>query len=192
MTQLHVEGEVQSPQAFGFTELRALSDQIEDVSQLIPGREGKRRPPANGIGAGRTGRNRPLYHLGVHRRKNSPPAYRWKPYKRALLPIVSTIRPYRRTKAGRIAFLFRTLRSVMWTRLTPAPMSNFWAASASVTRKVGMSDRSVRRRTRNIIKSPATSIWTEFSRSRWERENSPPWGGGPKGWGGFSSSSPSP
>ena len=40
MTQLHVEGEVQSPQAFGFSELRALSDQIEDVSRLIPGREG--------------------------------------------------------------------------------------------------------------------------------------------------------
>ena len=28
------------PLAFGFTELRALSDQIEDVSRLIPGREG--------------------------------------------------------------------------------------------------------------------------------------------------------
>ena len=40
MTQLHVEGAVRLPQAFGFAELRALSDQIEDVSQLIPGREG--------------------------------------------------------------------------------------------------------------------------------------------------------
>ncbi len=40
MTQLHIEGEVRSPQAFGFTELRALSEQIEDVSRLIPGREG--------------------------------------------------------------------------------------------------------------------------------------------------------
>ena len=40
MTQLHVEGEVRSPQAFGFPELRALANQIEDVSQLIPGREG--------------------------------------------------------------------------------------------------------------------------------------------------------
>ena len=40
MTQLHIEGEVRSPQAFGFIELRALSDQIEDVSRLIPGREG--------------------------------------------------------------------------------------------------------------------------------------------------------
>ena len=40
MTQLHIEGEVQSPKAFGFTELRLLADQIEDVSQLIPGREG--------------------------------------------------------------------------------------------------------------------------------------------------------
>ena len=40
MTRLHVEGEVRSPHAFGFTELRALSDQIEDVSRLIPGREG--------------------------------------------------------------------------------------------------------------------------------------------------------
>ncbi len=40
MTRLHVEGEVQSPLAFGFAELRALSDQIEDVSRLIPGREG--------------------------------------------------------------------------------------------------------------------------------------------------------
>ena len=40
MTQLHIEGAVRSPKAFGFTELRALSDQIEDVSRLIPGREG--------------------------------------------------------------------------------------------------------------------------------------------------------
>ena len=40
MTRLHVEGEVQSPLAFGFPELRALSDQVEDVSRLIPGREG--------------------------------------------------------------------------------------------------------------------------------------------------------
>ena len=40
MTQLHVEGEVRAPQAFGFPELRALVNQIEDVSQLIPGREG--------------------------------------------------------------------------------------------------------------------------------------------------------
>ena len=40
MTQLHVEGEVRSPQAFGFAELQALPDQIRDVSQLIPGREG--------------------------------------------------------------------------------------------------------------------------------------------------------
>ncbi len=40
MTQLHVEGAVRSPKAFGFTELRSLSGQIEDVSQLVPGREG--------------------------------------------------------------------------------------------------------------------------------------------------------
>ena len=40
MPQLHIEGEVQSPRAFGFTELCSLSEQIEDVSQLIPGREG--------------------------------------------------------------------------------------------------------------------------------------------------------
>ena len=40
MTRLHVEGEVRSPQAFGFAELRALAEQIEDVSRLIPGREG--------------------------------------------------------------------------------------------------------------------------------------------------------
>ena len=40
MTRLHVEGEVGAPQAFGFAELRALAEQIEDVSQLVPGREG--------------------------------------------------------------------------------------------------------------------------------------------------------
>ncbi len=40
MTQLHIGGEVQLPQAFGFTALRSLSDQIEDVGHLIPGREG--------------------------------------------------------------------------------------------------------------------------------------------------------
>ena len=40
MTRLHVEGEVRSPQAFGFAELRALAEQIEDVSRLVPGREG--------------------------------------------------------------------------------------------------------------------------------------------------------
>ncbi len=40
MTRLHIEGEVRSPQAFGFPERRALSEQIEDVSRLISGREG--------------------------------------------------------------------------------------------------------------------------------------------------------
>ena len=40
MIRLHVEGEVRSPQAFGFAELRALAEQIEDVSQLVPGRAG--------------------------------------------------------------------------------------------------------------------------------------------------------
>ena len=40
MTQLHIEGEVDSPQAFGFEDLVQLPDQVEDVSQVIPGREG--------------------------------------------------------------------------------------------------------------------------------------------------------
>ncbi len=40
MTQLHIEGEVDSPQAFGFEDLVRLPGQVEDVSQVIPGREG--------------------------------------------------------------------------------------------------------------------------------------------------------
>ena len=40
MTQLHIEGEVDSPQAFGFEDLVQLPDQVEDISQVIPGREG--------------------------------------------------------------------------------------------------------------------------------------------------------
>ena len=40
MTQLRVEGEVDSPQAFGFEDLVQLPDQVEDLSQVIPGREG--------------------------------------------------------------------------------------------------------------------------------------------------------
>ena len=50
----------------------------------------------------------------------------------------------------------------MWVRLTIAPMSNFWAVSASARRKAGMCARPVRRRMRRIIKSPATSIWAEW------------------------------
>ena len=40
MTQLQIEGDVQSPRTFGFTDLLSLSEQIEDVSHVIPGREG--------------------------------------------------------------------------------------------------------------------------------------------------------
>ena len=35
MTQLHIEGEIDSPQAFGFEDLVQLPDQVEDVSQVI-------------------------------------------------------------------------------------------------------------------------------------------------------------
>jgi 2-dehydropantoate 2-reductase len=40
MTSLRVEGEVDVPRAFGFTELAALPGQVPDISRLIPGREG--------------------------------------------------------------------------------------------------------------------------------------------------------
>ena len=40
MTQLYIDGEVHSPRALNFSDLRAIAGQIEDVSQLIPGREG--------------------------------------------------------------------------------------------------------------------------------------------------------
>jgi 2-dehydropantoate 2-reductase len=40
MSKLRVEGEVESPQSFGFEELRALPDQIEDVSRVVPGKVG--------------------------------------------------------------------------------------------------------------------------------------------------------
>ena len=40
MTQLRVEGEVQSPRDFSFADLTQLPGQVPDVGQLIPGREG--------------------------------------------------------------------------------------------------------------------------------------------------------
>lgn len=40
MSKLRVEGEVEHPQVFGFHELRALSNQIEDVSRVVPGKVG--------------------------------------------------------------------------------------------------------------------------------------------------------
>jgi DMSO/TMAO reductase YedYZ molybdopterin-dependent catalytic subunit len=40
MERLRIEGEVQQARAFTFADLAALPDQISDISQLIPGREG--------------------------------------------------------------------------------------------------------------------------------------------------------
>lgn len=40
MMQLRIEGEVRSPRDFGFDDLRALPGQVEDVGQIVPGREG--------------------------------------------------------------------------------------------------------------------------------------------------------
>ena len=40
MTSLRVEGEVDTPRAFGFTDLAALPGQVPDIGRLIPGREG--------------------------------------------------------------------------------------------------------------------------------------------------------
>ena len=40
MATLRVEGEVQAPREFAFTELAALPEQILDVGSLIPGRQG--------------------------------------------------------------------------------------------------------------------------------------------------------
>ncbi len=40
MTALRVEGEVNTPRAFGFADLAALPNQVLDVGRLIPGREG--------------------------------------------------------------------------------------------------------------------------------------------------------
>ena len=40
MTQLRIEGEVLSPQAFCFEDLRLLPGQVADVGQFIPGRDG--------------------------------------------------------------------------------------------------------------------------------------------------------
>lgn len=40
MSVLRVEGEVAEPRAFGFEDLRGLSGQVEDVSELVPGRQG--------------------------------------------------------------------------------------------------------------------------------------------------------
>jgi len=40
MTKLHVEGAIEHPLALGVDDLRALPDQVEDVSTLVPGRRG--------------------------------------------------------------------------------------------------------------------------------------------------------
>jgi hypothetical protein len=40
MTSLRVEGEVETPREFHFTDMAALPGQIPDISTLIPGREG--------------------------------------------------------------------------------------------------------------------------------------------------------
>jgi hypothetical protein len=40
MEWLRVEGEVQDARAFSFADLAALPNQVSDISQLIPGREG--------------------------------------------------------------------------------------------------------------------------------------------------------
>ena len=40
MTQLRIEGEVSTPQAFSFSDLTRLPGQIADVGQFIPGRDG--------------------------------------------------------------------------------------------------------------------------------------------------------
>ncbi len=40
MESLRVEGEVRQAQNFSFTDLAALPDQVADVGQLVPGREG--------------------------------------------------------------------------------------------------------------------------------------------------------
>jgi hypothetical protein len=40
MAHLHIVGEVQDARAFSFADLAALPNQISDISQLIPGREG--------------------------------------------------------------------------------------------------------------------------------------------------------
>jgi hypothetical protein len=40
MTSLRVEGEVDTPREFHFTDLAALPDQIPDIGILMPGREG--------------------------------------------------------------------------------------------------------------------------------------------------------
>ena len=40
MTQLRIEGEVQAPQNLSFDDLQQLSDQVDDIGQFVPGREG--------------------------------------------------------------------------------------------------------------------------------------------------------
>ena len=40
MTQLRIEGEVLTPRAFSFEDLRLLPGQVADVGQFIPGRDG--------------------------------------------------------------------------------------------------------------------------------------------------------
>lgn len=40
MSKLRVEGEVEHPQVFGFEDLQALPNQIEDVSRVVPGKVG--------------------------------------------------------------------------------------------------------------------------------------------------------
>jgi 2-dehydropantoate 2-reductase len=40
MTSLHVEGAVETPRAFSFTDLASLPGQVPDIGRLIPGRQG--------------------------------------------------------------------------------------------------------------------------------------------------------
>jgi hypothetical protein len=40
MTSLRVEGAVETPRVFSFTDLASLPGQVPDIGRLIPGREG--------------------------------------------------------------------------------------------------------------------------------------------------------
>lgn len=40
MSELRVEGEVEQPKVFGYGDLLALPDQVEDVSAVVPGKVG--------------------------------------------------------------------------------------------------------------------------------------------------------
>ena len=176
MTQLHVEGEVRSPQAFGFTELRALADQIEDVSQLIPGRDGsavRLQAVLDQVGPKETVRYITLESTDGKFFASVP-----------LEAVQEGIIAYRfndtalpENKGGPYRFFIPNIEECHVGEVDACANVKFLAASASVTRKVGMSDRSVRRRTRNIIKSPATSIWTEFAPAPTGSEKTPLLGG---------------